>query len=176
MPSPNLSSKHEHNGFISSTPSKGSVGINNIKNKLKSRSSKNKSNSKTSNNPSKLERSNATECPENGLEGLGSIEDDSAWWSDDEIEFGACKRSHKAKSSSLPANGRRLQANAANDGTSSASNGDIVTDHILSSSIKSCNDASAFESFSCTDDDDEDDGGDDSDPDTTSIESSGNNR
>ena len=54
------------------------------------------------------------------------------------------------------------------------SNADISVDanssKQLSSSVKSCNDASAFESFSCTDDDDDE--GDESDPDSTSIDSS----
>ena len=114
------------------------------------------------------------------------MEDDTTFWSDDEIEIAnaagsGCNDTHRTKSSSLPANGVRLLRQCSDNMTdgfaTSASSGDIADVNgvnQLSSSVKSCNDASAFESFSCTDDDDDEDC-DESDPDTTSIDSSNTN-
>ena len=85
------------------------------------------------------------------------------------------------KSSSLPATNIGLQqlheAEDANESPiNSYTSADTNSTNQLSSSVKSCDDASAFESFSCTDED-EDEHADESDPDTTSIESTSlNNR
>lgn len=113
------------------------------------------------------------------------MEGDNSWWSDDETDNpGTNKTSNydnspTTKSLSLPA--RNLGLHKYHDdmevSTSSESNikGDSCNVNLLSSSVKSCDDASAFESFSCTDE--EEDDCDESDQDSTSIESSSlNNR
>ena len=159
--------------------------INNIQ---KSRSPKTKTASKILNfsasTPAKLEKSNIPQFPPSRLQVSRSMDEDGTWWSDDETDISTsmnttnCNETHRAKSSPLPANnnGLRQLNDAMHDGVAtSALNGHISADvnsvNQLSSSVKSCNDASAFESFSCTDED-EDDDCDESDPDSASIESS----
>ena len=127
--------------------------------------------------PSKLEQTNATQLSPVQQSVSRSMNDDGAWWSDDEATPSTYDDIHRHKSSSLPPNSIGLQefSDAVNDGTkTNTSNADISMDansgNQLSSSVKSCDEASAFESFSCTDDDDNE--GDESDPDSTSIDSS----
>ena len=115
------------------------------------------------------------------------MEEDNTWWSDDEGDTSTnlsqppCyKNAYNAKSLSLPAKNVDLQQfhDVLDDSSISSSSNTNVTDAIttnqLSSSVKSCHDASAFESFSCTDEDDDEDC-DETDPDTTSIDSSNTN-
>ena len=112
------------------------------------------------------------------------MEDDNTWWSDDETDISTTfsptssyPNTYNAKSLSLPAKNVALQEfhGVLDDGSVTSCSNTNVTEvnsaNQLSSSVKSCHDASAFESFSCTDEDDDDDC-DESDPDTTSIESS----
>jgi hypothetical protein len=112
------------------------------------------------------------------------MEDDNTWWSDDETDrsntFSPTSNytnTYNAKSLSLPAKHVPLQQchDVLDEGSVTSCSNTNVTDvnsaNQLSSSIKSCHDASAFESFSCTDEDDDDDG-DESDQDSTSLESS----
>ena len=103
------------------------------------------------------------------------MEDDNAWGSDDETDI-STTFSPNTKSLSLPAKNVGLEDFHDNldDGSATSCSNTNATDvnspNQLSSSIKSCHDASAFESFSCTDEDDDD--CDESDPESTSIESS----
>lgn len=113
------------------------------------------------------------------------MEGDNSWWSDDETDNPSTNNtsnygeSPHTKSLSLPARnlGLRKYHDEIEGSTSSESNIKVDSYNVnqLSSSVKSCDDASAFESFSCTDE--EEDDCDESDQDSTSIESSSlNNR
>ena len=138
----------------------------------------------SSSTPAKLDNSlRQNSYPERSAESK-NMEGDNSWWSDDETDNpGTNNKSNydnspPTKSLSLPA--RNLGLHKYHDdmegSTSSESNikGDSCNVNLLSSSVKSCDDASAFESFSCTDEDDDD--CDESDQDSTSIESSSLNQ
>ena len=114
-----------------------------------------------------------------------SMEGDDSWWSDDETDISGTvvesnyDDSPRTKSLSLPARNLGLQKYQDDIEGSPSSQSSVKIDSCsvnhLSSSVKSCDDASAFESFSCTDEDEDD--CDESDQDSTSVESSSfNNR
>ena len=115
------------------------------------------------------------------------MDDESTWWSDDDTDisntgtqvssYKQFQDSNHEKSLSLPTKNLGLPhlQSATNDTVAISPSNDVNSNNQLSSSVKSCDDASAFESFSCTDEDDDD--CDESDQDSTSIESSSiNNR
>ena len=112
------------------------------------------------------------------------MDGDNSWWSDDETDIsGSVADSNynntvNTKSLSLPARNLGLQNYGEDEEGSPTLQSNVKIDSYsvnqLSSSVKSCDDASAFESFSCTDEDDDD--CDESDQDSTSIESSSLNQ
>ena len=112
------------------------------------------------------------------------MDGDDSWWSEDDTDISGSvtasnyNSSHNTKSLSLPSRNLGLQNYGDEIGGSPSSQSNVKVDSYsanqLSSSVKSCDDASAFESFSCTDDDDDD--CDESDQDSTSIESSSLNQ
>ena len=113
------------------------------------------------------------------------MEGDDSWWSDDETDISGTVAtsnyddSPRTKSLSLPARNLGLEKYRDDIEGSPSSQSSVKIDSCsvnhLSSSVKSCDDASAFESFSCTDEDEDD--CDESDQDSTSVESSSfNNR
>ena len=140
----------------------------------------------SSSTPAKLNNSNGKRFTISGLKFSKNMDEDESWWSDDETDrsntvISAVNCKDSTKSLSLPATNTGLQqlheAEDANESPiNSYTSADTNSTNQLSSSVKSCDDASAFESFSCTDED-EDEHAEESDPDTTSIESTSlNNR
>ena len=111
------------------------------------------------------------------------MDGDDSWWSEDDTDISGSitasnyNSTHNTKSLSLPARNLGLQnyEDEIGGSPSSQSNGkvDSYSANQLSSSVRSCDNASEFESFSCTDDDDD---CDESDQDSTSIESSSLNQ
>ena len=140
----------------------------------------------SSSTPAKLNNPNGKRFSISGLKFSKNMDEDESWWSDDETDrsntvISVVNYKDSTKSSSLPATNTGLQqlheAEDANESPiNSYTSADTNSTNQLSSSVKSCDDASAFESFSCTDED-EDEHAEESDPDTTSIESTSlNNR